>query len=609
MKRHERSLFLALLLLATLGGAATAAGAQEAKGRQAWRDQVSQALRLAQGESFEQALREAETALELAGEDPTLQASTRNVLGRIHELAGSPGKAVVEYELALKLFRETGSARGQASVYDNLIRAHGAAARSLAAADGIEKALEYARRTVEVFERAEGRSHPRLASYLDELGRLLESDERLEEAAAVYERALEIRNDVLNPGDARIARSFRNLGRIACLDGDLGAATSLLERAYTMLRRYPETPVLALVRTAEAAGRLRFEQKHPDLARDLYTEAFARFDEGPSDEPSFQLERVLLLAGRATLLREEEPDGSSTLWVAAQKGLAVLLPEIEPPLQVEAVFVDLLRSTRCGRRPRDVDAVFSGYVAERQRRLTALGYFDHDPENDGIAGPETLDAIRGFLAGREGGVLDVEADKELAERARLRELWDANGKELEVVKLVRAEDGWIRFSHQEVRRLSPAEPLLDGLAAKGPRLYVDFPGAAEEIDDSSPAEARALWFVGGPPELRELFFTHDLALTCGMVEEPTLRCRLELESRTWQAVIRGSPAQLEAVYRWPRPGTGRGTSLALQLARIDLGPEPWAEAWIAAGEAGDAEPPLEDRLRLIVRKPPEPASR
>ena len=92
-------------------------------------------------------------------------------------------------------------------------------------------ATPFAERALAIYERALGPDHPQVATSLNNLAALCQSQGDYTGALPLHERALAIRERALGPDHPQVAESLNNLATLYWTQGDYGSALPLYERA------------------------------------------------------------------------------------------------------------------------------------------------------------------------------------------------------------------------------------------------------------------------------------------------------------------------------------------------------------------------------------------
>jgi len=91
-------------------------------------------------------------------------------------------------------------------------------------------------RALEIYERSFGPDHPRVATGLNNLGKLLRATDRHVEAEPLYRRALEIYERSFGPDHPRVATGLNNLAAVLGAIDRHAEAEPLYRRALAILR-------------------------------------------------------------------------------------------------------------------------------------------------------------------------------------------------------------------------------------------------------------------------------------------------------------------------------------------------------------------------------------
>ncbi len=121
--------------------------------------------------------------------------------------------------------------------------------------------IEEARQDARNIEEWMGADHPTTATFLDQLGWLLENEGNYEEARPLFERALAIREKAYGPEHLNTAASLNSLAALLCAKGKYAEARPLYERALAIKEKAlgPDDPstacsLLNLAQLLEAQG-------------------------------------------------------------------------------------------------------------------------------------------------------------------------------------------------------------------------------------------------------------------------------------------------------------------------------------------------------------------
>ncbi len=148
----------------------------------------------------------------------------------------------------------------------------GVASRRL---DEPERAEEYYRRSIAIYERALGPEHPDLAPTLNNLAVVLSRTGRLEEARATYERALAIHERAWGPEHDLVAGTLDNLGETLKNLGRPEEALPLVQRALAYREKHLGPNHHATGTTLNTLANIYRELGRYDEAVPLYEQAIA----------------------------------------------------------------------------------------------------------------------------------------------------------------------------------------------------------------------------------------------------------------------------------------------------------------------------------------------
>lgn len=162
-------------------------------------------------------------------------------------------------------------------------------------AGSLDDAMDAIEEAIKIRSRALGRSHPRVADSLVELGIILLSMDEHEDAVKVFERALKLRReereDVLSEEDLdesklKIAKVLNNIGCVNFEKGDLKAAESAFDEAVSLQRSVFKTlftmvcgvdanspGILTMASTMCNKAYVEIERDHFQSAIDLFLES------------------------------------------------------------------------------------------------------------------------------------------------------------------------------------------------------------------------------------------------------------------------------------------------------------------------------------------------
>ncbi len=147
------------------------------------------------------------------------------------------------------------------------------------------KAEDFYQRSLAIDEKRLGKDHPHVATSLNNLACLYAVQGAYDKAEPLYQRALAIREKALDPEHLDVAQSLNNLALIFCSKGKTLEAESLLRRALSIREK-------------------KLGPDDPAVAKCLYNLAQVCKTEGREEETQF-------LYSRALAIEEKNPTGSN----------------------------------------------------------------------------------------------------------------------------------------------------------------------------------------------------------------------------------------------------------------------------------------------------------
>jgi eukaryotic-like serine/threonine-protein kinase len=156
----------------------------------------------------------------------------------------------------------------------------------------LEDALAYFQRALAIFEEALGPRHPAVANSLDNIGRVLMDQGAVKEALAHHQRALAIFEEALGPRHPAVANALDSIGGALGGQGELEAGLTHLQRALAIRE--------------EALG-----PRHPDVARSLVNLGVVLARQGQLEDALSHFQRALAIFEEASGPRH--PDVASSL--------------------------------------------------------------------------------------------------------------------------------------------------------------------------------------------------------------------------------------------------------------------------------------------------------
>ncbi|MBI4468020.1 MAG: serine/threonine protein kinase [Acidobacteria bacterium] len=204
-------------------------------------------------------------------QEPAVQATLMDTMGRVYENLGMYDSAKPLLEQALKLRRESRSVGDaeRAHSMNNLaevLRRRGdyAAAESL-----YRDALSLRRKSL-------GKAHPEVAESMDNLALVLVHQGQYQPAETLFRESLAMRRRMLGSDHEKVAESLNNLGDLLRQTGRLDAAESMLREALALRRRqFGEHPKVAII--LDNLAIVLHSRGDLDAAEALYRESLAMF--------------------------------------------------------------------------------------------------------------------------------------------------------------------------------------------------------------------------------------------------------------------------------------------------------------------------------------------
>jgi len=130
-------------------------------------------------------------------------------------------------------------------------------------------------RTLAIREQALGPEHLDVAASRGNLGNVAAAQGKLDEARDSFERALAIREQALGPEHPAVAQTLNSLGGVAKLQGKLDEARGFIERALAIRERALGAEHPAVADALNNLGNVALEQGKLDEARDCFERARA----------------------------------------------------------------------------------------------------------------------------------------------------------------------------------------------------------------------------------------------------------------------------------------------------------------------------------------------
>lgn len=218
-------------------------------------------------EILDRATRRVETEL---ADQPRVQATLLEAIGRVYLQLGLPERARSPLETALALHRNEPEADlgGLAQTLETLGHLHQDSGEVLEAVGAYREALEVRRELL-------GPEHPKVATALNHLGDALEDSGDSAAAEPFYRQALEMRRRLFGEHHEAVAESLNQLGLLHHQRRELDRAEPLYRRALEMRREIlgPQHPEVAVSLNNLAA--LQQARGRPAAAEGLFREAVA----------------------------------------------------------------------------------------------------------------------------------------------------------------------------------------------------------------------------------------------------------------------------------------------------------------------------------------------
>ncbi|MCY1054088.1 serine/threonine-protein kinase [Nannocystis sp. SCPEA4] len=295
----------------------------------------------------------AEAAIVRAGDDPALRArldlgvaNGLRLLGRYEEALAPAQRALEIYERDL-----AGAATDLADALHSLALTH----QRLEALDEAQRVFD---RAIAACERAYGRSHPAIASFLSHAAVLALDRDDLDRAETLAREAHDVRQRTLPRGNPMLAESARTLAEIAEQRGDLDGAQARYDEALAIFRDQPDVDLMHRATLHNDLAMLADKRGELPRAREHYQEALALYRQrfGPEHVYARIVERNLVEVALWT-------DDPATALTLAER-LIASAPS-EPPIQPPLPYVHALRAQALLALGRHADARIAGELAVR----------------------------------------------------------------------------------------------------------------------------------------------------------------------------------------------------------------------------------------------------
>jgi serine/threonine-protein kinase len=261
-------------------------------------------------------------------DQPEVQATLLDTMGRVYESLGLYDSAVPLLEEALRIRRQT-LGQEHAEVAQSLNNL----AEVLRRKGDYKTAESLYREALGMQRKLLGQEHPDVAESLDNLAIVLHSKGDYKAAEPLYREALALRRKLLGQEHPEVAESLNNLGVLLWRKGDHEAAESLHREALQMRRKllgeHPDVAIsldnLALVlygkgdyeaaeslfREALAIFRKVLGEEHPDVAINLQNLAMLLLAKGDYAAAESLYREALAMFGK--LMGEEHPEVANTM--------------------------------------------------------------------------------------------------------------------------------------------------------------------------------------------------------------------------------------------------------------------------------------------------------
>jgi non-specific serine/threonine protein kinase/serine/threonine-protein kinase len=203
-------------------------------------------------------------------EDPLIQTSLMNTIGRVYKNLGLYGKARPLFELSLQT-RQRLLGAGHPLVPESL-QDLGVLLKLSGEYDEAEGLLE---ESLAIRERSYGPGNPTVGMSLGELARVRAAKGDFEGARSLYERALAIAEDHIGPESTRVAELLNNLAILSWRQGRLEEALPVLERSLAIKEKSYGADSLHVAKTLQNLGVLHADLRRFEPAREFQERALA----------------------------------------------------------------------------------------------------------------------------------------------------------------------------------------------------------------------------------------------------------------------------------------------------------------------------------------------
>ncbi len=248
---------------------------------------------------------------------------------------------------------------------------------------------------VSLWERGLGPEHPKVALGLNTLGLLLNAEGRDDEAEETLERALAIREKTLGPAHPLVASPLTNLGGMALARGDLTRAQTRLERALEIRERSLGREHPKLLWTLQGLGQLhRVRGDHESSRAQLERAVAISESRNGEDHPRtaallIELAETELAAERPSVAREQL---ERALQIHSARGWSSPMDRARHHYRLARALVDVTATPKADRaRARELVAT----ARELLRALQSREGEQLDSEVQGLLAD--LDALAGRL--------------------------------------------------------------------------------------------------------------------------------------------------------------------------------------------------------------------